>query len=79
MNFKAYPLMDQRAFQFVTRGHHAKGRQRHRNAITSNKISLCSKQSSLFPFYAVPLSAKENGALVHGSASSIRSSVALIK
>ena len=48
--------MDQKTFQFSTRGHCIKGQQYHRITITNKNLSLCSVQSSLFSFYAVPSS-----------------------
>ena len=57
--------MDQRAFAFATRGHCIKGKQCQHITITNQNMSLCSKQSSLFSFYALPSGGKSKGAMVH--------------
>ena len=57
--------MDQRAFAFATRGHCIKGKQCQHITITNQNMSLCSKQSSLFSFYALPSGGKSKGAVVH--------------
>ena len=57
--------MDQRAFVFATRGHCIQGKQCQHITIKNQKMSLCSKQSSLFSFYALPSGGKSKGAVVH--------------
>ena len=57
--------MDQRTFVFAIRGHCIKGKQCLHITIKNQNISLCSKQSSLFSFYALPSGGKSKGAVVH--------------
>ena len=58
-------LMDQGAFVFATRGRCIKGKQWQHIIIQNQNMSLCSKQSSLFSFYALPSGGKSKGAAVH--------------
>ena len=44
--------MDQRAFVFAARGHCIKGKQCQHITVKNQNMSLGSKQSSLFSFYA---------------------------
>ena len=57
--------MDQHTFVFATRGHCKKGKQCQRITIKNQNMSLCSKQSSLFSFYALPSGSKSKGKVVH--------------
>ena len=54
--------MDHRIFQFATRGQSIKGLA-HYNL--KQNMCLCSKQSSLFSFYALPSGGKSKDAVVH--------------
>ena len=58
-------LMDQRTFVFATRGHWIKGKQCQHITIKNQNISLCSKQSSLFSFYALASGGKSKDVAVH--------------
>ena len=57
--------MDQRSFVFATRGHCIKGKQHQHITLKNQNMSLCSKQSSLFSFYAQPSGGKLKGAVGH--------------
>ena len=57
--------MDQRAFVFAARGHCIKGKQYHQITVKNQNMSLGSKQSSLFSFYALHSGGKLKGAVVH--------------
>ena len=57
--------MDQRTFVFATRGHCIKGKQWQHITIQNQNMSLCSKQSSLFSFYALPSGGKSKSMVVH--------------
>ena len=57
--------MDQLAFVFATRSHCIKGKQCQLITINNQNMSLCSKQSSLYSFYALPSGGKSKGAVVH--------------
>ena len=52
-------------FVFVTRGHCIKGKHFQHITIKNQYMSLCSKQSSLFSFYALHSGGKLKGAVVH--------------
>ena len=51
--------MDQRTFVFATRGLCIKGKQCQHVTLNNKTICLCSKQSSLFSFCALPLVANQ--------------------
>ena len=57
--------MDQRSFVFATRGHCIKGKQCQHITIKNQNMCLCSKQDSLFSFYALPSGCKSKGTVVH--------------
>ena len=57
--------MDQHAFAFATRGHCIKGKQCQHITVKNQNMSLGSKQSSLFYFYALLSGGKLKGAVVH--------------
>ena len=50
--------MDQRTFVFATRGRCIKGKQCQHVTLKNKTICLCSKQSILFSFYALPSGGK---------------------
>ena len=56
-------VMDHRIFWFATRGQCIKGKQCN----LKQNMCLCSKQSSLFSFYALPSGSKSKEAVVHYS------------
>jgi len=53
------------AFQFARGGHCKKGKQCHCIPIRTKNISLCSKPSNLFSFYAAPSIGKLKGILIN--------------
>ena len=57
--------MDQRTFVFATRGRCIKGKQCQHVTLKNKTICLCSKQSSLFSFYALPSGGILKDAVVH--------------
>ena len=59
--------MDQRAFVFAARVHSIKGKHCQHITVKNQIMSLGSKQSSLFYFYALPSDGKSKGAVVHYS------------
>ena len=59
--------MDQRAFVFAARVHSIKGKHCQHITVKNQIMSLGSKQSSLFYFYARPSDGKSKGAVVHYS------------
>ena len=63
--FKLHETMDLRTFVFATRGHCIKGKQCQHITIKNQSMYLCSKQSSLFSFYALSSGGKSKGAVVH--------------
>ena len=64
--------MDQRAFVFAARGHCIKGKQCQHITVKNQNMSLGSKQSSLFSFYALPSDGKLKGAVVQYVWSNLR-------